>query len=141
MKDNEFIMETFVTFEQAKALEELGFDGFKWDCDFWYYYNYVNHDEPIFARCEQVDSYDVEERWYAPTLAHAQKWLREVKGIDVTIDHVYHQLDSGNKIMYGLHVGDQSTFKTEFYMNYDSYEEAFIAGIDAALKILKTKIK
>lgn len=137
MKDNEFISETYVTFYQAKVLEELGFDGYKWDCDFWYYYNYDNHDEPIFARYEQVDSYDVEQHWYAPTLSHAQKWLREVKGIDITIDNVYHRLNNGDKVMYGLHIGNQSTFKTEFHMNYDSYEEALSVGIDKAIKLCK----
>lgn len=124
MKDDEFITETFVTFGQAKTLEELGFDGYKWDCDFWYYYNYHNHDEPLFARYEQVDSYDVEKYWYAPTLAHAQKWLREVKQIYLFVtrenSHYYWYIDK--KFQIG---------------NSKSYEDALIAGIEAALELLK----
>lgn len=127
--NEEYITEDFVTFEQAKALEELGFDGFKWDCDFWYYYNYVNHDKPIFARCEQVDSYDVQEHWYAPTLAHAQKWLREVKETEAIVNRI-----DENIYNYTIY-GQLANLSAKTHFNF--YEQALSAGIDAALELLK----
>ena len=136
MKENEFITETYVTFHQAKVLEELGFDGYKWDCDFWYYYNYHDHDKPIFARCEQVDSYDVEKYWYAPTLAHAQKWLREVKGVNV---YVIPQFSTGH-YEYWVQFKFRGYGGDEDYGIKDTYEKALIAGINEAIKILKNKI-
>lgn len=127
--------EDFVTYEQAVKLKELGFD---WKCDHWHHWDnwcgscysgvYENHN--MFEKGISV-----------PTLAQVQKWLREVKGVDISIDHVYHRLDTGDKVMYGLHVGNQSTFKTEFYLNYDGYEQALSAGIDKALKLLKENRK
>lgn len=126
--------EDFVTYEQAKDLKELGFD---WDCNFIYYLTYHNHNKPIFQLFETTDYYGVEKYWFAPTLSQAKKWLREIYGIDVDIDSVYHRLDTGDKVMYGLRIGVQRTFQREFYRNYDSYEEALSVGIDQALKLLK----
>lgn len=130
------IMEDYVSFEQAQRLKELGFD---WGCDFVYYFTYHNHNKPIFQRYETTRDYEMEKYWDVPTLAQAQKWLREVKGVDITIEHVYHRLDTGDKIMYGLRIGIQSTFDTKFIRNYDSYKEALSAGVDRAIELVKSK--
>lgn len=137
MKKNEFISETYVTFHQAKALEELGFDGYKWDCDFWYYYDYHNHDKPIFARCEQVDSYDVEQHWYAPTLAHAQKWLRETKDMCVMVMKCTNiVLNIAGKYFSEIREMDGKTIQCSHNIK-ETYEEALSEGIDEALELLK----
>lgn len=131
--------EDYVSFEQAKALKELGFD---WETLSCYLHVYEGEHGWRFRMLERLKSRNDPKDYTclaAPTLAQAQKWLREIKGIDITIDHVYHRLDTGDKVMYGLHIGNQSTFKTEFYLNYDSYEEALSAGIDKALELLKSE--
>lgn len=133
------IIEDFVTFEQSVELKELGFD---WETD----YMIVVLSDNSQRIVSKIDfrgaclNRILDEYYYAPTLAQVQKWLREVKGLDITINHVYYRLDTGDKVTYGLHIGDQSTFKTEFYRNYDTYCEALTIGIDNALKILKNKI-
>lgn len=124
-------MEEFVTYEQAEKLAELGFD----------YKCIACYDEEKFEYTGEYSNYN--SGYYrsnlisAPTLAQVHKWLREVKGVDITIDHDYHRLDTGDKVMYGLHIGNQATFKTVFYYNYDSYEQALESGITEALKFLK----
>lgn len=85
--------------------------------------------------------FNCESRYFVPTLIQVQKWIREEMGIDITIEHVYHRLNTGNKIMYSLRIGDQSTFNTQFYRNYDSYNEALSIGIDHAINILKNRVK
>lgn len=148
--------EDFITFEQAIEFRKLGFD---WDCDkFYATQNYCIECDQVFVFLNDInkgdlisnpkykedenDGWIIDEDWSvpAPTLFQIHKWLRLVKGIDITIGHVYHELDTGNKVMYSLHIGDQSTFKTEFYRNYDTYYEAFTTGINNAIKILKNKI-
>lgn len=125
--------EDFVTFEQAQQLKELGFD-------WWGSTIYVDgHLTPTF-----ILSYAYIERdncLPAPTIYLVQKWFREVHGIDIDIDSVYHMLDTGNKIMYGLRIGIQKTFQKEFYLNYDSHKEALSTGIDHAIKIIKQQNK
>lgn len=147
--------EDFITFEQSIEFRKLGFD---WDCDkFYATQNYCEGNNPYSFdtiivgdlidspkyKEDENDGWIIDEDWSvpAPTLFQIHKWLRVVKGIDITIGHVYHRLSTGNKVMYSLHIGDQSTFKTEFYINYDTYYEAFMSGINFAIKILKNKIQ
>ena len=134
-------MEDFVTYEQAVDLQRFGFD---WKCNHYFKWNSLNPTEYIVSHESAYVNWNHENHqdfwlYSAPTLAQAQKWLREIKGVNITIGHVYHRLDTGDKIMYSLHIGNQSTFKTEFYLNYDSYEEALTEGIDRALQILTDK--
>lgn len=121
-------MEDYVTYEQAVKLKELGFDGFddKWDCDYWYYCSYDNPNEPIFERREITDSYDVEKSWYAPTLALAQKWLREVKQVYlfVTMEDSHYYWYIGKEFQIG---------------SCESYEQSLSAGINRAIDLLTIK--
>lgn len=135
--------EDFVSYKQAAKLKGLGFD---WWVNHYYedgklHEGFVDEDEDPELNPNYPTAYGnynfTKQIFSAPTLSQAQKWLREVKGIDISIDNVYHRLDTCNKVMYGLRIGNQSTFKTKFYMNYDSYEEALSIGIDEAFKILK----
>ena len=138
-------MEDFVTHEQAIKLKELGFD---WDCNHYYengklYEGVVDEDEDPDINSDYPTTYGnynfTKQTCSAPTLAQVQKWLREVKHIDIDIDSVYHRLDTGDKVMYGLRIGVQRTFQKEFYLNHDTYEQALSSGIDTALKILNQK--
>lgn len=73
--------ECYVSFEQAKILKELGFDGWEHDCDFWYYHNYDDPEKTILDRYEVVDRYDVKEYWFAPTCALVRSWIFEKYGL------------------------------------------------------------
>lgn len=128
-------MEDYVTFNQAVKLKELGFDGFddNWDCDYWYYYSYENSNEPIFERREITDYYDVEKSWYAPTLAQAQKWLRE-KGI-ILLVYASSNLETGASYFYHI-FKEKSLIDIEAVKAYKIYEEALSEGINDAIELL-----
>ncbi len=66
----------------------------------------------------------------APTLAHAQKWLREKRGIDVDV-----RTTKIPKRKYGYVVYD----KTQHFSHeeYCAYEQALSVGISAALELIK----
>ena len=67
----------------------------------------------------------------APTLYSAQKWLREEKKIIVIIDIDYNWY-------YGIYFSEGNTYSPQFSEGeYDSYEEALLEGVKAAVKILK----
>ena len=133
--------EDFVTYEQAQQLKELGFD---WEC-----YQFYNADKNLWSYTSigyGDDCRDWNDKDYAaignsecsaPTLSQVQKWFREIHGIDIDSESVYYRLDTGNKIMYGLRIGIQRTFQKEFYLNYDSYNEALSKGITHALKFIQ----
>lgn len=122
-------MEDFVTFEQAIKLKELGFD---WDCDFWYYYNYHNHEKPIFERCGITDYYDVEEYWYAPTLAQTQKWLFEKFGIWIEITR-----DTIETIRFDCGITHADDEYREWVGMFDNPFEALSSGINIALQLIQ----
>lgn len=122
-------MEDFVTYEQAVKLKELGFD---LECNYWYY-NVTK--QIIFTHgCEW---FYFEDMTKAPTLAQAQKWLREVKQLEVnsTYDVVckegwfFYKNDLANVCII-----DSDKMGDNFYA---SYEEALSAGIDNVLEMLK----
>ena len=139
-------MEDYATFEQAKALKELGFD---WECHYHYETNrllapnvktlYYSMDIDSDDLCFDVNGHNIGDI-SAPTLAQAQKWLREVKGIEVG---VFADFDIG--LPNGKWVWIMRKFNTylcdtifpEDNINYDSYEQALSAGIDKALELLK----
>lgn len=126
--------EDLVTYEQAVKLKELGFD---WKCNHFYNqsegqelemveyvpwdfvdFNYHDFNDPtIFG-----DTYNGKVT-SAPTLAQVQKWLREVKQIDlfVTKELSKYYWYRGEEFQIG---------------NCDTYEEALSKGIDTTLKTL-----
>lgn len=124
--------EDFVTFEQAVKLKELGFN---WECDYCYYYNFHNHDNPIFARHELIDPCDVEEYWDAPTLSQAQKWLREVKEICVTSGIKIHE--GKYKFNWSITLFKEGRGIWDESVIYDTYEQALLAGINRVLELIK----
>ena len=137
-------MEEFVTFEQAKKLKDLGFN-YK---TIWFYtYDGNVSCEHLCPDIEGVrlihadynnqqvaEMYNVE--CSAPTLAQAQKWFREVYGIDIDVNSAYYKLDPDNIVMYSLYIGNRIPFQKEYYINYESYEQVLSAGINHAVKLL-----
>jgi hypothetical protein len=76
------------------------------------------------------------------TLYEAQKWLREVKGIHITINYI--RLEEEDIFMYTLrYIGQALREGGVLYNNqqYSSYEEALSEGINESVKILKDSRK
>ena len=128
------IEEQFVSFDTAKLLKEAGFDvpctsqysegDIIWDVD--YLYNF-NQDEFGYSR---------------PTQALAARWLREVHGI-----HVYaiqtnlpYSEPQTTKWEWGYvidKVDDPNSNVATCEMYFGSYEAAFEAGLQEAIKLVK----
>lgn len=127
---NEINHECYVSLEVAKLLKEAGFD---WKCD--RFYDCTNSD------CVRYEEYS------APILAVAQKWLREIKNIDInieisisnesTLEYSYwawlHNISNITRIIHYDCLG--------YAYQYDSYEEAQEAGIKKVLELILGKGK
>lgn len=135
--------EDYVTYEIAQTLKKMGFD---YPC----YFYYTEQDAPngcVWHTSSEEAPIDYNRSVYAgcsmPTLAQAQKWLREQKKVDVLIWNC--------ACGYGWEVskaGDEQTRGTTL-LAYDdngedknsgmwlTYESALSAGIEAALKLIE----
>lgn len=135
------IKEEFVTYSQAKALKECGFD---WETYFCYDDEQETCDDKIpyqadaaaknHNRCKLVNGI---EYYSAPTQALAQKWLREVHNI-----HVLPHLENVNIPQYVCHVTHLRNYSarlTDDAKYFPTCEAALSAGIDAALELIKQK--
>lgn len=135
--------EDFCTYEQALALKKLGF---RESC--LYHYNILNElvpnqfnaeDETITVE-DLYDSLNTDTKSKivcdVPTLAQAQKWLRNGKGLSV---EPFTSLKKGKytfEIIYVETGFEYNSSKTSSYL-LDSYEEALSVGIDVCLKLLE----
>lgn len=125
--------EDFVTYEQAKALKKLGFD---WDTIAFYLDTVlitktINWHTTVNATDLPIIS--------APTLAQAQKWLRD-KDINIEVYCFKLALPLPPKLGWDFCIvdnEDKEMVKKDYTTNYDTYEKALSAGIDKALEILK----
>ena len=122
--------EDFVTFEQAKALKGFGFNS---KCMYWY------HPEDPFNIIESVvccNHNDFNRPYSAPTLAQAQKWLREVRGLCICS---MCKIDNRRRYKYQWMITflDENKSDSSADIFFDSYEKALSAGIDKAIEILK----
>lgn len=132
--------EDYVSYELAKKLKACGFDE---PCDHYYNIGFKNDTDMHYA----VDN-DYNDRGKhccsAPTLAHAQKWLREAKGIDVLVWNC--------ACGYGWEISKADTqSRGTTLMVYDdngedmdsgmwlTYENALSAGITVALELIEEK--
>lgn len=123
--------EDFVTYYQAEKLSNLGFD---LKCIAYY-------DEEDFEYADKYDNYNSERYRYnlisAPTLAQAQKWLRKVKDIIIGVD--FDNYD--NKFTCHCYKKVRTIYGSKLVLkdgnDFDTYEQALSAGIDAALELLK----
>lgn len=134
--------EDYVSFEQAKALKELGFD---WKCSHFYepdnevlmpieeiISSMEGHDFRISVDTLVEDSNKQQGIYSAPTLSQVQKWIREMLGIEVYVlkdDQKYcYEVEEDHYPLY-FHSTSRSGFET--------YEQALSAGIDKALDAYK----
>lgn len=126
-----------VSRELAILLKKAGFD---WACR-GYFDNTGFHDGSV--ECTNYSS-DTCKYLKAPTLEVAQRWLREVKNIDI---NVLTDFDSVKRLYYVRYVikdGHYRTYyitKNQSYVYFNTYEEAQEAGIKEALEILLEKVK
>lgn len=127
------ITEDYVSYEVAKLLREKGFDE---NCRMWYedddYLVSTNDDYGLQSNSDHLSKYF---EYSAPTLQMAMKWLRE-KGIYITI--IYGDYPSLNKVFWTPQIDSLKGFDlpTDFYKEYDKYEEAVEAAIKYCLENL-----
>ena len=131
-------IEDFVTYEQALALKKLGF---KEECLFHYCKNVKIYANSTIHNGDEIeisadDFYNVYNLYLdgvsdAPTLAQAQKWLREVKHYHINPVNV-----GNNKWAVIVDNLDNSNYNKVYGRPFDSYEEALSAGITEYLKML-----
>jgi len=125
--------EDYVSYPIALALKKAGFD---WKCDR-YYCAFDNETDVRFwsihpaqsqnGLCTPQDTVVAD----APTLAQAQKWLREKKELIILIG-----MTRINDWFYGIYDKNGKCLKDDGNQR-DSYEQAISAGIAAALELIK----
>lgn len=130
----------FVTFEQAKALKELGFP----QDMIGGYYSEICKPE---VRGLLVHKIVVDTMYASPSLELVAKWLRDEKKMQVEVNYVCDGCFRCYVFMMNRCYSDIKSIavenkddKSKFY-RYVSYEEALSAGIDKAIKILKLGMK
>ena len=119
--------ECYVDLEVAKLLKEAEFD---WECSSYY-------DDDIFHKGnDELPRWEGDYIYSAPTLEVAQRWLREMKEIDVivTYEAVLNKKTVVYEKKYAVVVYDAFIKKDNNY--HDTYEEALEAGIQKCLTIL-----
>lgn len=131
--------EDFVTFEQAKSLKELGFD---WECRAVYLFDssYDNNGF-VYGRGFWVMDYNkTDEGYSAPTLYQAQKWLREVKKVDITITLLLSYSEAEKLPVPARYYNPKLTigiYEYKTIAQHCTYEGALLEGIRVALELLK----
>lgn len=123
----------FVPFETAKKLKEAEFDCI---CNSLYHKS-LFEDGKIELWTNRVlnDWNKLAKFTSAPTLWKAQKWLREEKGIEVSVAWCRRRMS------YYFWYGEMSCRDEDVKFGYDFpyYEAALSAGIDAALELITNK--
>ena len=130
--------EDYVSYPLALALKKAGFD---WECDH-YYCAFDNETDVRFWSIHPAQSQNglrtpkdtvVAD---APTLAQAQKWLREKRGCCVS---VYAQPYNGLPYYTGyiLYEGDEKKVLDQDGHWFDNYEKALSETIAAALELIE----
>ena len=142
--------EDFVTYEQAVQLKELGFN---WHDQYNQMYyatqNYCEGNNPFFfdtigpgdlissprMKEDENDGWIEDEDYcvLAPTLAQAQKWLREVKGVKVYIKPFF----VSEEYEYCISFKFRGYGGDEDYGVKKTWESALSAGISEAIKLVR----
>ena len=146
--------ECYVSLEVAKLLKEAGFD---WEEHYPRNFCYVNDNTELFDKSVLKNYIEEDDVIYlAPTLDITQRWLREIKNIEIyiswEIEFEEKELD-WNKRRYcydiDTHVNSIPLLSIDddywaegyhtFGTSYSTYEEAQEAGIKKALEIILKK--
>ena len=136
--------EYYVSLEVAKLLKEAGFD---WECSCYYSVNTLHEPNNGFIHIyKQYKAlfYDHNRTkmpvYSAPTLDVAQRWVREVKDIDI---YIFPTTNNKRGCVYEWGIktfGRALWVEGQPYTNqYETYEEAQEAGINKALEIILQK--
>ena len=130
--------ECYVSLEVAKLLKEAGFD---WEEHYPRNFCYVNDNTELFDKSVLKNYIEEDDVIYlAPTLDIAQRWLREVKDIDV---YIFPTTNNKRGCVYEWGIktfGRALWVEGQPYTNqYETYEEAQEAGIKKALEIILQK--
>lgn len=146
----------YVSYPIALALKKHGFD---WECHYHYDSDRGAHIiEPNYTAndgedCQYITSDDLLEDnngWQycsAPSLAQAQKWLRDRCGIHINVC-IYsdYSTDADGKVCdrwdfwgFDLYAVSGGEMMEDGDGEYDSYEQALSAGIAAALELIGEK--
>jgi hypothetical protein len=118
----------FVSYEQALALKELGFD----EPCFGYYHNLGSKQLLISLRNLKEDNNSEIEYFVAPTYSQAFRWFREKYGLN---SHI-HQEDKNN---YSYCCGQGYSDEIGGYQDFKTYEEAELECLKKLIEILKNK--
>ena len=126
--------EYYVSLEVAKLLKEAGFN---WKCDK-IHFCYIEDDHMwnLEDNDKQVNRVlKLDYCLLAPTLDVTQRWLREVKNIEVNVLCVY--IGDDKKYSYTVFEGKYDHELID--EGFDTYEEAQESGIKKALEIILEK--
>ena len=138
--------EYYVSNEVAKLLKEAGFD---WECSCYYSVNTLHEPNNGFIHIyKQYKAlfYDHNRTkmpvYSAPTLDVAQRWVREVKDIDI---YIFPTTNNKRGCVYEWGIktfGRALWVEGQPYTNqYETYEEAQEAGIKKVLELILEKGK
>lgn len=137
MKENDIMEEInheyYVSLEVAKLLKKAGFD---WKCRGIYVLDSENDPKYVFSTANFTNtSKEIEGyiRFSAPTLEVAQRWLREVKNIDVFVLFGHFEPKINGYTYEIRHKGTRIILSEWVNTTYEGAQEA---GIKKALEIL-----
>ena len=130
--------ECYVSLEVAKLLKEAGFD---WEEHYPRNFCYVNDNTELFDKSVLKNYIGEDDVIYlAPTLDITQRWLREVKDIDV---YIFPTTNNKRGCVYEWGIktfGRALWVEGQPYTNqYETYEEALEVGIKKAIEIILKK--
>ena len=132
--------EDYCSYELAKKLKECGFAE---PCDSYYIKDNALDDTAWIVATTYRENFNADSDCpfckplcSAPTLAQAQKWMREVKRCDVTVyAHPYNGLPYYTG--YILFEGDETEVLDDNGQWFDDYEKCLSETIYAALELIK----
>lgn len=131
------IEESYVSFDTAKMLKEAGFDC---NCHKWHE---QKEDKITEWEADASCNWNVNKNDFSrPTQALAARWLREVHGLHVYVLQTNLPLTEPqtDKWEWGYvidKIDDPNLNETTCKMYFVSYEEAFEAGLQKAIKLTK----
>lgn len=136
--------EDFCTYDQAVRLKEIGFD---WECYEFWSKDFCTDGIPtkirrtktepnvcVMSECNSMLDKIGSDLITAPTLALAQKWLRETKHINV-----YPEINCLKKWFATAVDMERNEDLIWDRIMFNSYESALSAGIDAVLELVQAK--
>lgn len=137
------IKEQFVSFETAKLLKEAGFDVpcrgvYVTDRTGYYEFREYDNKQTKDDLCWNTED-GFQYEYLAPTQALAERWLREVHRIVVDVTFIPPLFDGFNW-QYFIGNMDDMAWEGDFEPSerkYATYEAAFEAGFQEAIKLIK----